>query len=230
MKWVSTTSSVLPMASRAAGQLSRAADVVLFDQLSPERTLIAAGLPRHIENLLARAQIGFRIAVAIETPFHLQRLVLPHQRHAIDAAVASDAADSLIDVNAVIEINEVGQVVNPGPTNRHAGLKTVAHRLQDIAGRPDLRVTAHAGRRRRQSGERRFFDRAMAIAAVDAQSGDMMFMTKRHRLSAHDIGFGDKRRTIDLRDQPQQPADEKHHTKDTQARQSIGAAMKYLRH
>ena len=140
------------MTRRAAGQLTRTADVVLFDQLASQRRLVL-GLPRHIENLLARAQVGFRRAVAIKTPFHLQRLVLPHKRHAIDAAVAGDAANSFVEMNTMIEINEVGQIVNPRPANRRARLKTVPHRLQDIAAGPDLRMTAHAGGGRRQAGK-----------------------------------------------------------------------------
>ena len=64
--------------------------------------------------------------MALETPFHLQRLLLPHERHAVDRAMASDAADALRYMDTVIEINEVGKVVHSGPADRRTGLKTIA--------------------------------------------------------------------------------------------------------
>ena len=179
------------MTGRAAGQLTGVADVVLLDQLPSECPWFAVRPPSHIENLLARAQVLFRRAVTVETPFHLQRLVLPHERHAVDRAMASDAADALRYMDTMVEVNEVGKVVHSSPADRHAGLQTVAQRFQDIAVGPDLRVTVHAGRGGRYAGERRNFHRRVAVTAVDAQPGDVMLMAKRHRLGAGDLGVGD---------------------------------------
>src|SRR4051812_25116474 len=44
----------------------------------------------HRENLIARAQVRGWIVVAIEAPAHVERLRLPHERHAIDPSVARD--------------------------------------------------------------------------------------------------------------------------------------------
>ena len=44
------------------------------------------------------------------------------QRHLIHLPVAGRAANAFIDVNAVIEIDEVREIVYPGPVDRFAGL------------------------------------------------------------------------------------------------------------
>ena len=75
------------------------------DRIRAARRLVA-----HIEHLIARAQVVLRSAVAAEAPLHLQRFLLIHQRHRVDRAVAGVAADALGDVDAVIEINEVGKL------------------------------------------------------------------------------------------------------------------------
>ena len=203
------------MTGRAAGQLTRVADVVLLDQLPSEYALFAVRPPIHVEHLLARAQVLFRRTMAVETPFHLQSLVLPHERHAIDRAMARDAADALPYMDTVVEINEVGKVVHSGPADWRTGLKTIAQRFQDIAAGPDLRVTVHAGCGGRYAGERRNFYRRVAVPAVDAQTGDVMLVAERHRLRAHDIGLGNIRRTGNSRDQPKDRAKQKHQTKNT---------------
>src|SRR5205807_6632045 len=41
-------------------------------------------------------------------------------------------------------------------------------------------------RGRWHSGARRVFDRAMAVAAIDAETADMMLMTERHRLQRNE--------------------------------------------
>lgn len=126
------------MTRRAAGQLAGTSDVVFFHQLLAEDMSIGLRLPIHIKYLLARSQELFRATMAVKAPFHLQSLVLPHERHAIDASMAGRAADTFVNVNAVVKINEVGQVVHPRPANRHAALVTIAHRLENIAAGPDL--------------------------------------------------------------------------------------------
>jgi hypothetical protein len=96
--------------------------------------------------------------VAVETPFHLQRLGLEHQRHAVDAAVAGFAADAVADVNTVIEVDEVRQIVHPDPVQRPIIAEAGAHRFEVWALIPDLRVTVDAGLGRRNAGRRRHLD------------------------------------------------------------------------
>ena len=68
--------------------------------------------------------------MAIDTPLHVERRSLENQRHLIHGAVAGGAADALIDVNAVVEINVVGQAVHSHPLDGLIGAETFADRLQ----------------------------------------------------------------------------------------------------
>ena len=139
-------------------------------------------LVAHIEHLIARPQILLRRAMAFQAPLHLQRSIVVHQRHAVDRPVAGVAAHALVDVNAVIEINEIRQIVDPGPHQRLAAAETLAHRLQQRRSRPDLRVAVHAGFGRRNAGKAGSLDRSVAIAAIDAQARHVVLVAEGHRL------------------------------------------------
>src|SRR5207245_7608322 len=67
------------MARRAARQLL---DLVLGDQLLSELELIGRRRVIDAEDRGARAHVAFRMAMAVEAPFHLERVLLPHERHA----------------------------------------------------------------------------------------------------------------------------------------------------
>ena len=84
--------------------------------------------------------------MTLQTPLHLQRGRLIHDRLVIDSAVASRTADAFFQVNAVIEISVIRQVVNADPLDRLAGLETRAHWFEIWAIGPDLFVTVHARR------------------------------------------------------------------------------------
>ena len=66
------------------------------------------GLPGHVENFRARTNVLFRMTMAIQAPLHVQRFRLAGERHLIDPAMTRDAADALVHVNAVIEVDEFG--------------------------------------------------------------------------------------------------------------------------
>ena len=53
--------------------------------------------------------------MAIQAPPHEECLSLVRERHLVDPAMAIRAADSLCYVNAVIEIDVVGQIIYPNP-------------------------------------------------------------------------------------------------------------------
>jgi len=59
-------------------------------------------LTRFLTNLIRRPQMRARVAVAIETPAHAERLLLRHDLHLIDAAVTLDAPDAAVHVRGVI--------------------------------------------------------------------------------------------------------------------------------
>ena len=139
-------------------------------------------LVTHIENLLARAEIFFRVAMAVEAELHLQRRVLVGERHQVDWTMTGVAADTFIDMNAVIEINEVRKLVDAGPLKRLSGAPAFADWLKISGVSPDLLVAVDAGLGGRNSGEARIFNRRMAIAAIDAKSGDVVLMAERYRL------------------------------------------------
>jgi len=122
--------------------------------------------------------------VAVETPFHLKRLLLHHQRHAVHLTVACGAADAFVHVDAVVEVDEVRQVVHARPLDRAVGAEAVADRLEERAVRKNLRVAVHTRLGRRDAGERGLLDRRMAVAAVDAVAGDVALVAELNRLLA----------------------------------------------
>jgi len=109
------------MTSRTARDVTHGSQVIFPHQIRSQRKLVCIDLAierhglvagwlfiSHIEHLVSGAQIFLRSAMALQAPLHLQRSVIEHQRHPIDGAVAGIAAHALVDVYAVIEINEIG--------------------------------------------------------------------------------------------------------------------------
>ena len=113
------------------------------------------------------------------------------KRHLVDAAVAGGAADALIHVDAVIEVDEFGKIMDAVPGNglpvRKLSRTGSSMGLLD----PDLRMAVHANLGGRHAGELRVFHGGMAIAAIDAQAADMVLMAEGHRLIADDAHAGD---------------------------------------
>ena len=164
-------------------------NLIFLHQPCAQDELILRRLIVHAEHVFPGTHKTFRMAVAVEAPIHIKRIFPPRQWHLIDRAMTSGAADSLVDVNAMIKVNEAGKIMDPSPLDGLPGAKTFSHRFQHRAVCPDLSVTVHARLGRRNAGERTFLDRGMAIAAIDAVIADMVFMAKRHRLTAGDTSF-----------------------------------------
>ena len=98
------------MASRTTGQYFRLLNVILAEQILTRSDFFNAAIfrpPLHVKNLFLRTHKSFWVAMATETPFHLQRRRLISDRHLIDAAVAGGTAHSFVHVNAVIEVRVV---------------------------------------------------------------------------------------------------------------------------
>src|SRR5207253_11147248 len=163
-------------------------------------------------------------------PVHLQRVLLPGERHAVDAAVARRAAHTLVHVDAVIEVDEFRKVVHPRPRERPAGLEALAHGLEHRALGPDLRMAVHAGLGRRDPGEGRGFDRGVAVTAIEAFAAHVVLVAEGDRLLARGVRQGQVRGAAHDVDQPAQPRDEEHRSEDAHPRDGIRAAMEYLRH
>src|SRR5580658_9507093 len=109
-------------------------------------------------------------------------------------------------MNAVIEIYEVGQLVDARPFERPAGAKTFAHGLQISGVGPDLRMAIHAGLGGRDAGEARRFNRGMTVAAIDAEPGYVMLVAEGNGLILSDTGVRDVRSALQLDHNPGQAA------------------------
>jgi len=218
-------------------------NLIFGDQVSAERILIGESavihgdgicrrgrLVAHVKDLIARAQILAGIAMAAQAPLHLQTLLLVHQGHLVDGAVAGVAADTLGDVNAVIEIDEVGELVDASPLQRFAGAVAGADGLEKLGVGPDLRVAVHARLGRRDAGEAGGLDRGVTVAAVDAESGDVVLMAEGNRLRLADARVGYEGRALNHVNDSAQCRNNKDCAENGGAGQRIRAAMKDLRH
>ena len=82
----------------------------------------------------------------------------------------------------MVEINVIRHDVNLHPRNRRVVREAFADEGQARVILQHLAVTVHAGGRRRDVGEPRFFHVAVAIAAVNAKLTRVDGMGKRHGL------------------------------------------------
>jgi len=175
------------MTSRAALELLNALNFILRRQPFPDFRLVRRSLPIHVENLVAWAQNRFRVAMAVQAPLHQQRGCLKHQRHLVNLPVTRRAAHAFVDVNAVVEIDVIGEAMHANPLNRFIGAITLAHRFQVSGVVEQHRMTIHAGLGGRNSRGCRAFHRGMAVTAVDAIVSDMVLVAKLDRLLARDV-------------------------------------------
>jgi hypothetical protein len=144
--------------------------------------------------------------------------------------MAGRTADPLLDVNAVIEENEIGQLIDTRPLDRLLRRQALPHRRENRRILPYLRMTGHAGFGRRQSGKRGFLDRGMAITAVEAETRDVMLMTERDRLRQRHVLLGGIRRTINgINDTPKSEEPEEY-SQQRHASDAVAAFSKNLRH
>jgi len=169
---------------RTARQFGRGSQLVLRCKLPPHLFLVRGRLPVHVKNLIPRAKVLLRIPVALQAKIHVQGRCLQHQRHLVHAAVARRAADALVDMNAVIEINVVRQAMHFVPMNGFIRPVALAHRLQVAHVVEEHRVAIHAGFGGRNSSVGRGFDAGMAIPAVDAVVPDVVLVAELNRLSS----------------------------------------------
>jgi len=166
------------------------ADVVLRQQFASAVDLILRRFPFHIVNLILRSEVGLGSFVAIETPAHIERMRFPGERHFIDATVAGRAANAFLNVDAVIEKNEIGSLVDSLPVEGLTCGETFADWREHWRIGPQLRMATHAGVGWRNSGEGGRFNGVMAISAVDAEAADVMLVTEWDLLDAWNIHIG----------------------------------------
>ena len=111
-------------------------DPVFLHEHRAENRLLHRGAVVHREHLAAGPDVLLWIAVTVQTPFHLERLHLPHQGHLVDTPVTGFAAHPLLHVDAVVEVDEVRQVVDSDPAQGTVLPEAGADRLEDWRVRP----------------------------------------------------------------------------------------------
>jgi hypothetical protein len=102
--------------------------------------------------------------------------------------VAADTADAAVHVGAVVEVDEVGQVVDPHPGDGLAGGVALLDEHQLGALGEDRRVAVQTGLRRRDRGVGRVLHGRVTVPAIHAQLVDVQRVTVGHgllRLVAH---------------------------------------------
>src|SRR5579871_5088506 len=77
------------VASRTTRQDARILNFVLFHQPAPDLFLVARGLVAHGGDELLRPDVLLGMAMTIQAPLHLERVLLPGERHAIHSSVAA---------------------------------------------------------------------------------------------------------------------------------------------
>jgi hypothetical protein len=218
------------MTRRAAGQLGRGPNLVLFPQLGADFRLIVGSLPVHIENLILSAKNWLGIAVAFHAPLHKQGVGLEDQRHLIDLPVASRAAHALIDMNAVIEISKIGQAVNFDPLDRFIAPVALANRFEVGGSVVEHGMAVHAGLGWRNAGHGGSLHAGMTVAAVDAVIANVMLVAELHRLLTRNVLPRQIRRARHRKYSYERQSDQKEGRKDTEARDKIRTSMKNLGH
>ena len=144
--------------------------------------------------------------------------------------MASRAADALVDVNAVIEIDEARQIMHSRPLQRFSGAETFTHRLQNRALGPDLCVTVHADLGGRDAGEGGLFHRSMAVTAIDAVVTDVMFVAELDRLAARDTDLRHIGGTVNRGEGGNEDDDDTNAPEYAHPGDGVRAPVKYLSH
>ena len=218
------------MTGRATGELDCRPDLVFRGQLFADFFLIRGGFPIHVENLVLRSDVLFGIAVAVKAPLHSQGRGLKDKRHLVDRAMARRAADSLIDVNTVIEIDVVGEAVNPDPLNRFVGFEAIADRFEIIDIVEENGVAIHAGFCGRNSRVGGSFDAGVTVTTVDAIIADVVLVAELDGLLPGDALVGDVRRTRHKQHTGQGKSAKHNGYEQTKPRNKIHTTMKNLCH
>lgn len=132
----------------------------------------------HPEDISDRTHMLLRVAVTCQTPGHCEGWRLPDQRHLVHSSVAFGAANTLMEMNAVIEVDILRKLINTCPLDRKSRLVTPAHRFQVWRHRPHFGVTIQTNRGGRDIRERAIFHADMTIPAVYPEAAHVVFMTE----------------------------------------------------
>jgi hypothetical protein len=218
------------VARRTVGQLVRGANFVLCRELLAHFCLIRGRFPIHVEDLIARTQILFGIAVTFQAPLHIQWRSLEHQRHLVNRTVARGAANAFIDVNAVIEIDVVRKAMHAHPLNRLIGAIALANWLEisDVIEKYGMAIPT--GFRGRDAGERGGLDASVTVTTIDAVVAHVMLVAELNGLTTTHPLIGDVGRSGNNQYRRESKTGEDRGSKQTKPRNKICTAMKDLGH
>src|SRR5450755_4510985 len=82
-------------------------DPVMVQQGRPLRALVRRQMPFRVVDFPLRAQRFFRLAMAIQAPFHIERCRAVSERHPVHRAVATAAPYPVLHMHGVVEVNEI---------------------------------------------------------------------------------------------------------------------------
>ena len=116
------------------------------------------------------------------------------------------------------------------PFNRLARPVALAHGLKERAVGVYLRMTIHAGLRRRYARDGRRFDGRVAVAAVNPFVADVVAVPELHGLFAREVGLRVVGRAREFGHQPERDTDEEYRAEDADPRYDVRASMKDLAH
>jgi hypothetical protein len=125
----------LPMTRIATRE---ALDLVLLNQLSPEGKLVARGSVNGVKDIFLGPDVQLRVFMAINAPPHIKRVASPGDGHPADLSVARRTADSLVDMNAVVEIDKIGKGVHSRPQDGLIGSVAFPNGFQYCGVSPNL--------------------------------------------------------------------------------------------
>jgi hypothetical protein len=144
--------------------------------------------------------------------------------------MAGCTTDAAVDVDAVVEIDKIGGIVDADPLQGDSGAEAFAHWFEHGGVFPDLGVAIHAGFGGGDTRERRIFDGRMAIPAIDSQLLYVVLVTEGYGLFNRLPDTGDVRRTEEQVPRAQGTEQKKDTPEDANLRQGIRTGVKYLAH
>jgi hypothetical protein len=116
--------------------------------------------------------------MTVQTPAHRERMNLIDATELLDRSVARRTLHLRVNMYGMVEEYEVGEIVYFSPGDALACEVALPDRRKLGAFVPNLIVTTHADRSRRNSGVIRFLDIDVAVPAVNPVFSDMMGVIK----------------------------------------------------
>src|SRR5947209_13944032 len=142
--------------------------------------------------------------------------------------MARSTTDAFVHVYTVVEVYEVGQVVDATPLYRLVLLVARPDDFEVGTLRPDLRMTVHAGLRRRQPRRVRCLDGGVAVAAVNPVVADVVLVRELYGLLALDVLARVVGRAVDLGQNPERGGDDEEAAEDAHLGDGVGSAVENL--